>query len=289
MEATMRQVLRILMFATAVTAIAPPATAQTAPPQVVEVKLRDGSVLVGTIVSDQRDRLVIKTISGADVTMNRDQVESIQQTAGTSVGGEFWIDDVVASKLFLGPTGRALKRGEGYFAIDSLLVPVFQVGVTDRFSIGLGAPFWGLVKTTWVTPKFQVYRNEKTAISAGVLHLFVPDFGLGGFGYVVATRGTADGSVTFGGGMLYGHDDDHNAAGIPMFTVGGDRRLSRRTKFVTENYIFREGVIATAGARFIGQTTSFEIGALLPIIDSGALPGFFFNFVFHSRPRASQK
>ena len=285
----MRRALRILTFvATALCAITPPAMAQTAPAQVVEVRLRDGSLLFGTIVSDERDRLVIKTVSGADVTLTRDQVKSIQQTAGTSVDGEFWTDDVIASKLFLGPTGRSLKRGEGYLAIDSLFLPVFQVGVTDRFSIGLGAPFYGLLKSAWITPKFQVYRNEKTAVSAGVLHLFVPDFGVGGYGYVVATRGTASASVTFGGGMLYGRDDDSGAA-IPMFTVGGEHRLSGRAKFLTENYIFQEGVIATAGVRIIGQSVSTELGGLLTIAGDSAFPGFFFNFVFHSRPRASQK
>jgi hypothetical protein len=282
----MRRIISILVLVTA--AFTSSAMAQAAPPQVVEVKLRDGSLLFGTIVSDERDRLVIKTVSGADVTVNRDQVISIQQTAGTSVGGEFWTDDVISSKLFLGPTGRTLKRGEGYLAIDSIFVPVFQVGVTDRFSIGLGAPFYGFLRSAWITPKFQIYRNEKTAVSAGVLHLFVPDFGVGGYGYVVATLGTVNGAVTLGGGMLYGRDDDSGAA-IPMFTVGGDRRLSRRTKFVTENYIFQEGVIATAGVRLIGQVTSFEVGALVPIIDGDSIPGFFFNFVFHSRPRAGQR
>lgn len=285
----MRRIIRILILATAAAGAVPiDAMAQTAPPEVVELKLRDGSLLFGTIVSDERDRLVIKTISGADVTVNRDQVESVHQTAGATVGGEFWTDDVVASKLFLGPTGRSLKRGEGYFAIDSLFLPVFQVGVTDRFSIGLGAPGYGFLKSAWVTPKFQVYRGEHTAVSAGVLHLFVPDFGLGGFGYVVATRGTSNRSITFGGGMLYGRDDD-NAAAIPMFTVGGESRLGRRTKFLTENYIFQEGVIATAGVRIIGQSISTELGGLLTISGDSAFPGFFFNFVFHTRPRASQK
>ncbi len=88
--------------------------------------------------------------------------------------------------------------------------------------------------------------------------------------------------------MVYGSDDESGSA-IPMFTVGGDRRMSRRVKFVTENYIFQDGVIVTAGARIIGQVTSFEFGGLVPIIDGGSIPGFFFNFVFHSRPRASQK
>jgi len=281
----MRRHLFTLLLAVVIQSALPfEALGQTAPREVVEIRLIDGSLIVGQIISEDGGRAVIKTVSGADVTVERDQIKSIQPVAGDVVNGEFWTQDAVTSKLFLGPTGRSLKRGEGYVAIDSLFLPVFQIGVTDRFSIGMGAPFYGLVKTAWITPKFKVYEGKNTAVSTGVLHLFVPDFGVGGYGYVVATRGTPDASVTFGGGMLYGRDG-HDAAAIPMFTIGGEHRIGRRTKFVTENYIFQGGAIVTAGARLIGQTTSFEAGALIPLINQGALPGFFFNFVFHSRPR----
>ena len=281
----MRRILSTLMLAfTMVAGVAADALGQTTTREIVEIRLRDGSLIVGQIVSDDGRRAVIKTISGADVTVERDQVKSIQPTAGTVVDGEFWIEDAVSSKLFLGPTGRALKRGQGYVAIDSIFLPVFQIGVTDRFSIGMGAPFYGLFKSAWVTPKFQLYESEKTAVSTGVLHLFVPDFGLGGYGYVVATRGTPNASVTFGGGMLYGRDDGSGSA-IPMFTIGGEHRINRHAKFVTENYIFQGGVIATVGTRIIGRTTSFETGAIVPFIGDGAFPGFFFNFVFHKRVR----
>jgi hypothetical protein len=286
----MRRTLSTLLLALVVLGALPfEALGQTARGEVVEIRLKDGSLIVGRIVSEDGGRAVIKTVAGADVSVERDQIKSIQRTAGAVVQGEFWTEDVVDSKLFLGPTGRSLKRGEGYVAIDSIFLPVFQIGVTDRFSIGMGAPFYGFVKSAWITPKLQVYEDEKTAVSTGVLHLFVPDFGLGGYGYVVATRGTANASVTFGGGMLYGRDRNDDASAVPMFTVGGERRLGRRTKFVTENYIFQEGVIATAGARVIGQMTSFEAGAIVTIIDDGgAFPGFFFNFVFHSRPRGGR-
>jgi len=284
----MRRHLFTLLLAVVILGALPfEALGQTAPREVVEIRLKDGSLIVGRIVSEDGGRAVIKTVSGADVTVDLDQITSIQSTAGAVVNGEFWADDVVDSKLFLGPTGRSLKRGEGYVAIDSLFLPVFQVGVTDRFSIGMGAPFYGLMKTAWITPKFQAYNSEKTAVSTGVLHLFVPGFGVGGYGYVVATRGTPDATVTFGGGLVYGHGDDGGGA-FPMFTIGGDHRIGRRVKFVSENYIFQGGVIVTVGSRIIGQTTSFEAGAIIPLINEAAIPGFFFNFVFHTRPRAGR-
>ena len=283
----MRPALFAILLTAAVLGYHPPAAlAQNPAPKFVEVELRDGSKLYGSIASEDASQIILQTIAGNAVTLTRVQVKRINATAGEVVDGEFWPDDVVSSKLFLGATGRSLKRGEGDFGVDSLFLPVFQVGVTDRFSIGVGAPFYGFVKTAWITPKLQLWNNGKTAISTGVLHLFVPDFGIGGYGYVVGTHGTPNGAVTFGGGLLYGRDDDKTAT-TPMFSIGGEKRLSRRTKLVTENYIFKEGVVVTVGTRIIGQTISTELGGIVFVGDGEGMPGVFFNFVFHGRPKAA--
>lgn len=274
------------LFSTGIVLIPLPTEAQTPVPtsDLVEVVLQDGSHIVGYVVSDDRTSLVLKTVAGADVTVPRDQVRSIASVAGTIVGGEFRRDDALASKLFLGPTGRSLRRGEGYFAIDSVLLPVFQVGITDRLSFGVGKPFWVFTPVFWITPKFQLYRGESTSVATGVLHLLVPDFGVGGVGYVVATRGTRDDAVTIGGGWLYARDaDSDDAGGAPLLIIGGEHRTGRRSKVVTENYVFRDGAIATVGGRFMGETFSFEAGVIVPLAGDSSLPGPFFNFIWHSR------
>ena len=280
----MRPLLVVLhVFVFALSGLAVEAAAQTATPQTVEVRLRDGSRIYGYVISEDQAALTIKTVAGADLTVQRNQVEAVKPVSGSVVGAEFWLDDAVDSKLFLGPTGRALKRGQAYFAIDSVVLPVVQIGVTDRFSVGFGAPLYGLLKTAWITPKLQLYRSDRLAVSSGVLHFVVPDFGLGGYGYTVATVGTANGAVTFGGGVLYGRDGDRTAT-TPMFTIGGERRMSRRSKLITENYVFDGGVITSFGTRLIRDRTSWELGVLVPIVRGGSLPGLFFNFVMHDRP-----
>jgi hypothetical protein len=274
------------LLSTGIVLIPAPTAAQTPAPTaaLVEVVLQDGLHLVGYVVSDDRNSLVLKTVAGADVTVPRDRVRSIASVAGTIVDGEFRRDDALASKLFLGPTGRSLRRGEGYFAIDSVLLPVFQVGITDRLSFGVGKPFWVFTPAFWVTPKVQLYRGESTTVATGVLHLVVPDFGVGGVGYVVATRGTRDDAVTIGGGWLYGRDaDGEDAGGAALLIIGGEHRTGRRSKVVTENYVFRDGAIATVGGRFIGETFSFEAGVIVPIAGGSSFPGPFFNFIWHSR------
>jgi hypothetical protein len=286
------QVFAGALLSAAIVLMPVPTEAQTPAPTaaLVEVVLQDGSHIVGYVVSDDRNSLALKTVAGANVTVPRDRVRSITSVAGTIVDGEFRRDDALASKLFLGPTGRSLRRGEGYFAIDSVLLPVFQVGITDRLSFGVGKPFWVFTPVFWITPKFQLYRGESTSVATGVLHLVVPDFGVGGVGYVVATRGTRDDAVTIGGGWLYARDaDGDDEGGAPLLIIGGEHRTGRRSKVVTENYVFRDGAIATVGGRFMGETFSFEAGVIVPLAGDASFPGPFFNFIWHSRSGAIRR
>jgi len=266
---------------------APGTQAAPATPQVIHhVALRDGSQLYGVIVSEDATSITLRTIAGATVMAVRDQVVAITRVQGTVVGNEFWLQDGVGSRLFLGPTGRALGRGDSYVAIDSFFLPMFQVGVTDRFSFGVGKPFYVFTKAVWVTPKFQVYRSAKTAASVGLLHTFGTIGDIGGAAYGVVTRGSADNSVTAGVGWIYEDStDDGRREGTPFVLIGGERRVGRRSKVVTESYVFSDGAIVSVGGRLITRTFSFEAGILTPIGGDGLYPGPFFNFIWHRKRR----
>jgi hypothetical protein len=212
------------------------------------------------------------------------------QTGGTELqpsqaaaAAETNAEDVVASKLFFAPTGRVLKRGEVYVAIDGLFVGVVRVGVTDRFSIGVGRPL--LVNTTWITPKFQLYENDRVAVATGVLHLFAPGFGSGGVAYGVTTIGSRDDAFTAGMGWFYGRDDDRVYRTTPLLIVGGEHRMTRRSKFITENYLFKGGAVLSAGGRIIGRHKSVELGGMMIFAGNEAFPGAVINFVFHTGAR----
>jgi len=63
--------------------------------------------------------------------------------------------------------------------------------------------------------------------------------------------------------------------------VGGERRLSRRLKFVTENYVWEgpSGIIS-GGVRFIGDRLSADVGLAVPIVDDGFFAFPVVNFVW---------
>jgi hypothetical protein len=108
--------------------------------------------------------------------------------------------DPNATRLLLGPTARSLRSGEAYFDLFTLTIPFAQVGLTDRFSVGVGAPVLipGVIpgEVFFVTPKLQLYEGGTTALAVGVLHIHDGADNRTGIAYGVVTRGTADAAVT---------------------------------------------------------------------------------------------
>ena len=167
------------------------------------------------------------------------------------------------SHLFFGATARSLAPGHGYVSVRELGFGAFQVGVTDRLSFGAGTVLF-YPKVVVLTPKYQLYRGQTVSVAAGVVHL--TRFGDEGFGaaYGVVTKAFERGSLTTGGGILYARAD-HGSAGSGVAMIGGERRISSRVVFVTENYIFfAGGGLASAGVRLIRGRFAADLGVMAP-------------------------
>lgn len=181
---------------------------------------------------------------------------------------------VTGTRLFLGPTARMLPSGEGYVVLYGGLVPAFQVGVTDRVSIGAGS-FFGIEGNFWVTPKVQVARRGATSVSVTLIQVVVPGEGSTGFAFASSTHDTVSGGVTVGIGAAFsGGWDDHGwAAGGPLFMVGGDRRLNRRMVFVSENYLVAgSGAMLMNGIRASWTRFSLDAAAMV-LVGGGSVVG----------------
>jgi hypothetical protein len=265
----------------------PAAFAQPAPPgtdgvvRLYELILRDGSRLFGSIEHQSDASVEFRTPSGTLVTAKRTEIESLKEITGSLVDGEFLRSDPNVTRLFFGPTGRSLQKGQGYLGVYGLFVPFVQYGLTDRISLGGGTPLiFGIDEEDrpfWVTPKVQVLHAGSTDVAVGVMHAFTGGDGKGGVGYVVATRGSLRGSLT--GGFGVGYAVNGGRARIVMF--GGERQVRRNLAFVSENYVWKDGKgIASAGMRFFGERLSADLAFAVPL---GADETFVFpvvNFVF---------
>ena len=274
------------VLALALLAAAPAARAQDRPQsaELVELVLRDGSRVYGTIERQTDYEVVLKTASGAVVTAGTAQIVTLKRVNGRLVRGEFQRSDPTATRLFFAPTGRQLKRGEAYFAVHQVLMPTLQVGVTDRFSLGGGTPLVffgggddGWERPFWITPKLQLLDTGRVQVAAGAFQGLSVDGQSGGIAYGVTTMGSESASWTGGAGLAYSSDGGRSA----VVMLGGDRQIARSVKVITENYFWKGGDgIVSVGFRFFGEQLSADVGLTVPIGAENLIMFPIVNFVY---------
>lgn len=236
------------------------------------IRLRDGSVLFGRILSEDAARLHVRTVGGLEIDIQRALVSSIARTRGRMVGNEFWAEDPNGTRLLFTSTGRALGKGEGYVSTYYIFLPFVAYGVTDRFTIAGGTPILpGIIgRAFYLAPKYTVAESERAAYSIGALSFaLTEDVAAGTFGllYGVGTWGDRDNALTAGLGWGYkwgsGGGDLSSA---PVLVLGGETRISRRVKLVTENWFYTgavdKGGILSGGFRFIGDRLTSDLGLI---------------------------
>jgi hypothetical protein len=239
------------------------------PGETQELVLRDGTRAYGRVERVEGDRVVFRTTVGGVLEVDAAGIASLRTVQGRVINGEFLPADSNPTRLFFGPTGRSLPRGSGYVAVYEVVAPFVQVGITDRISLGAGTPLVFADDTAhpfWITPKVQVLARPTTQAAVGVMHFTNVSDGYFGVAYGVVTKGSRDSAVTFGVGYAYAYDrgdGEHDSTAIAM--IGGEHRVSRRVKLITENYVFSGGGIGTFGVRFLGDHLSADLGLAVPI------------------------
>lgn len=278
-------VLGLVLYFTA----APVSAQQRADLRVVEdttvvqqIDLRDGSKFVGRIVSAAGDQIVVRTVSGIEVMLERTDVTAVQAIRGDVVRGEYWADDPSSSRLFFGPTARVPGHGHGYFGVYELVVPSVAVGIGDRFMISGGASMIPGIRLDeqafFIAPKVQLIRTKPVKVAAGVM--WVQPMSEPGVGLLFsnATAGSAEGAVTVGVGIPFTLAEDLIVEADPMILIGGELRVTRYLKVMSENWLLT-GVnngygVFGAGVRILVNRvtveaalfTNDELEAVLPLV-----------------------
>ena len=182
--------------------------------------LADGSTLVGKLIS--RDSSIIRfETNGGTLTVPIERVKELRAVAASEVRGkEYWFPDANGTRLFFAPTGRMLKKGEGYYSNTYLLLQNFVGAPSNNFTFGGG---FSIVPSDefltqnvyYVTPKVGLYNKPKANVAVGALVGIVPagnnnDPTTFGILYGVGTRGGPDASVTAGVGYGFADGDLQN-------------------------------------------------------------------------------
>jgi hypothetical protein len=243
-----------------------------------ELLLKDGSRVYGQIESESETEVVFRTTSGAAVTTPKARIASVRPVLGRMIRGEFRPEDPNSTRLAFAPTGRALPRGQTYLGVYSGFAPFLQVGITDRFSAGIGTPLvftgdWD--RPFWISPKLQVYAGNGNYASVGVLHVFAGDDNAG-IGYGVFTKETSGGAFTLGAGAAYSSHGVQSA----VVMVGGEAPVRRNIKWITENYAWDGTVVSSGGFRFFGERLAADLVLAIAFTDSSTFAFPVVNFVY---------
>jgi len=141
------------------------------------------------------------------------------------------------SRYFFAPSSYTLNKGELYYNTLYFLIHDVQYGISDQFSIGMGTTIIGF--PFYVTPKFTMPVNEKSALSLGDI-LIIGTYNVrftGNLTYLTYTRGNANNNFTVGGGLLLvGGRDISDEIAAPVFNFSALVRISDHIYFITESY-----------------------------------------------------
>jgi hypothetical protein len=176
------------------------------------------------------------------------------------------------SRLLFAPTGRPLRKGDGYFSDHELVFPGVAVGLTDNLSIAGGLsviPGLRLDRQVfYVSPRIGWNLGDKAAVSFGALYAAVPDdddVDDLAVGFAVGTLGDRKRSLSVGLGLGDVHlPDGFNPT--PILMIGGTVTLSRHTALVSESWFaLGEDFNPTEqpfglGIRFFGEKLSADVG-----------------------------
>jgi hypothetical protein len=262
-----------LLVAAVAAAVPAPLAAQapaTAPADTLyEVRLVDGSTLVGRLVAEEGDLLTFETTAGIRIQASRAQIASMTVARGQVVNGAFWREDPNRTRLLLlSPTGRSLRQGEGYLSSFWIFFPFVGYGITDEVTLAAGTPLIpGVIgRVVYIAPKVRVLEQQDLSVSVGTLSLFATEelaSGSGGIVYGVGTFGSPDRSISAGAGWLYVLSDRNSElSNQPAIMLGGELRTGARTKLLTENFFVpgEAGALVSGGMRFFGERLSADFG-----------------------------
>ncbi len=230
----------------------------------VRILMKDGTVYEGYRRTDKKEPNTVYTKSGK-ILYDPNQVNKIKIVEGSKVG---YYEHPLSTRYFLTPTAIPMRKGDGYYSNQGILLNSYHYGLTDNVSIGGGfeiiSTFFALTPTPFGHVKVSFSASDNFHYGGGVL------FG-GVFGqlfdeyqyytapYGLLTLGDKDKNLSFGGGTVFLSGET-----LGFLSLSGIIRVSPKLGLVSNNYLaindFGSEFIAMQGVRIMGRSVSVDLG-----------------------------
>ncbi len=235
--------------------------------QKVKMLTKDGQAFIGNIQSVNDSSVTLKTEKNMVLTIPKANIEKYLIIPTGSASSAYLYSDPNDTRLFFSPTGRTLKKGHGYFSDYYIFFPTVAYGALDFITLSAGISIFpgATDQLVYLAPKIRFLKWEKLDVAGGILYANTlrGEGSGGGITFAIATYGTSDYGATFGLGWGFAGKDFTNK---PVIMIGGEMRLSRSIKLISENWIPPESdtKILSAGIRFFGRHLAADLGLFYP-------------------------
>jgi len=247
---------------------------------IVRLELTGGSVLIGSVVSEDSTSITLLLLSKNETTIEKKMIVSREIVSSNIKDGEYWINDPNNTRLLFGPTGRGLESGSGYFAAYEVFFPMVAVGIGNHLTLAGGISLipGSSEQLLYFAPKITLFENEKYAVSLGDFFVKFPsDSDYLNILYSIGTASFNKSAITIGVGY-------ESFSKSPIFLIGGELRISRYAKLITENWFIAESEFnfVSLGIRFLGEHLAADFAFVVPLGNEDIIfipwLGFAYNF-----------
>lgn len=242
--------------------------------QKVVVKMKDGEVYTGEIVSRDSEIVVLRTVNG-EIRLIASNIRSIESY---DYKGKFKYPNPHDTRYFFAPSGIPIGKGGGYYQNVLLSSNSINYGITDNFSIGGGFEFISLIlgyPVWFLTPKVGFQLSENNYAAGGILVAGAADAGIAALPYGVYTYGSSESNISLGAGygLVDGEFSSH-----PTVVLAGTHRVSNSIALLGENYLISgdetTDFVGIYGIRILSRKNAFDVGLVLGSIFGGEIPAF---------------
>jgi hypothetical protein len=254
---------------------------------VTKIELKDGSTLIGTLITEDSLGVDFRTLGGVTARIAHTQIRfkfpyKTSAIISKDSAQRGTIIDPNRTRLFLMPTARPIGSGNGYFSAYEVFFPTLAFGIGNIVSVAGGMSIFpgSSNQLFYFAPKVTVVNTTNTSLAVGGLYL--------------GAGGTDEGTSLLYGAATFGNEKSSLtiAASIPtereqnsLIVIGGELQTSSSLKLITENWIFSNSVLYSFGIRFFGEKLAADLGFMRTgdMNNSDGFPffpwlGFAYNF-----------